>query len=91
MKNKESIYDPAMLRAARKRLGLSLQQAGERLGMTRQAVHKYEAGKVHLDAQKIERFSRAYHIPESAFYKPVVQVVSLEIVHVSKACRNRKP
>ena len=51
------------IQAERKRLGLSQEGLGEALGVTRQAISKWEADGAVPEVDKLVALSRLFHLP----------------------------
>ena len=62
----KAIYDPGYrklvkeLRQARRRAGLTQSAAGQRIGCSRQSVHKHETCEVRIDVAQLVRICRVY-------------------------------
>lgn len=55
--------------SARKMRGLSLEEASKLFFITKQALSRYELGKVEVDNEVLDRFSKAYELPVSFFFR----------------------
>lgn len=70
------------LTVARKMAGLSLQQLADKLGnnITRQALNKYEQGRMKPGSEMLIRLAEALNVPVDFFYSSPAVEVSLESV-----------
>lgn len=50
------------LKQARRLSGLTLREAGAKLGMSHNAVSKYEKGEIEVDATRLQQFATAYGV-----------------------------
>lgn len=56
------------IRAQRKALGMSLQEVGDQIGVTRATVQRWETGNIkNMGRDKILALSRVLHIPPEEF------------------------
>lgn len=77
------------IQAERKRLGLSQEGLGEALGVTRQAISKWEADGAVPEVDKLVALSRLFHLPvgvllgveEAAAAEPP-RPVPLSLIHI---------
>jgi len=67
---------------ARKMAGLSLQQLADKLGndISRQALNKYEQGRMKPGSEMLIRLANALHVPVDFFYSPPEVEITLESV-----------
>ncbi len=70
------------LKAARAKAGLSQQALAEQLGITKQAVSKYENGQMLPDSPILIRLSEIFNLKPDYFFRPLT--VSLEQVEFRK-------
>lgn len=61
---------PERLKAARLRAGLTQQGLADRLEVTKQAVSKYEQGKMLADSQVLIRLSKVLEVKPDYFFRP---------------------
>jgi transcriptional regulator with XRE-family HTH domain len=59
----------ARIRACRKRLGMSLEDLGQALGVAYQQVQKYEKGENRIGADRLPDLSRVLQVPISHFFE----------------------
>jgi Zn-dependent peptidase ImmA (M78 family) len=76
----DAIYNSEQLKLARLAAGKSLIEVGEALGVTRQYVHKLEAGTSPSDEQ-IKTLADFLNVQESFFYKSRNRQIELEQCH----------
>lgn len=55
--------------SARKMAGLSLEEAAKLFSITKQALNRYELGKIEIDSEVLVRFSKAYNHPVEFFLR----------------------
>jgi transcriptional regulator with XRE-family HTH domain len=70
------------LRIARKGAGLSLRAAGVQMGISAQAISKYERGLTRANSTRLRAFSRVYGVPVEFFLR-IAPTVELKLVNVS--------
>lgn len=57
------------LRERRGLLGLTMEQLGQRVGVTYQQVYKYEVGKNRISAVRLHDLARTLHVPMEFFFE----------------------
>jgi DNA-binding transcriptional regulator YiaG len=62
----DALFFPSLLRIHRQRIGLTLDQAADALGVSRRTVAKWEAGKLPLALTQEGAFARLAKMPDKA-------------------------
>ena len=57
------------LRERRRLLGLTMEQLGQRVGVTYQQVYKYEVGNNRISAVRLHDLARTLHVPMEFFFE----------------------
>jgi|SRR6185436_2005997 len=55
-------------------VGYSLQDLGNAIGVSKQAIHKYESGQMMPDDNVLMKFSEFFSVPIDYFFNPEVQI-----------------
>ena len=71
------------IKSARKMACLSLREAALKVGITAQAIHKYELGKTKTDVAILIKFSNAYGVPVDYFLRKLLPI-EMEQIHFHK-------
>jgi transcriptional regulator with XRE-family HTH domain len=67
--NQINVIIGAKIRHQRRRLGMSLQQAGQELGLTDQQLQKYETGDNRISAAQLPDLASALSVPIAYFFE----------------------
>lgn len=69
------------LMRARKHEGLSMQELGDKVGMSKQAIDKYEKGKIKFTTEKLMKFGKALNKKLDYFLgkRPLIEIDSSKI------------
>ena len=84
-KLKPDNYIAQRLKIARQAAELSLRAAGEKIGISAQAISQHERGKTNPNGTRLLQFAKAYGVKVEFFFRG--KPLKIEIIHV---CKRRK-
>ncbi|MEY4906149.1 MAG: hypothetical protein RLZZ292_3964, partial [Bacteroidota bacterium] len=77
-------YFSERLKSARKRNGFSLQDVADHIGISKQALSKYESGDTRPDSEIVSKLCGVLHVRPDYFVPNVLQCVELSCINFRK-------
>ena len=88
--NRFSKFVPERLIEAREARGITMMELAEKVGVTHQAISKYEKGKASPSFDTLEKISSALALPAIYFYKPYTKTSDHVVFFRSRAAATVK-